>query len=168
MFFNGFPSIGKFWPCCCLSVSWLSKNSKQDAPFHPVAYDYSCADWDSLCDHLWCVPRDNIFKLSASVASEFYDWFQVGIDVYIPHPKYQVKSHLSAACAVAIEITFFICTNKISLLNLKYSSDSLVIVSKGFLKLPNLHILLHQKSPSLPRNLALSTFGKLLIVIANC
>ena len=97
-------------------------NSKQDAPFHPVAYDYSCADWDSLCDHLRRVPWDNIFKLSASVASEFYDWFQVGIDVYIPHPKYQVKSHstlwFSAACAVAIEINFFICTNKITLLNL--------------------------------------------------
>ena len=30
----------------------VSVDSKQDAPFHPVAYDYSCADWDSLCDHL--------------------------------------------------------------------------------------------------------------------
>ena len=27
-------------------------NSKQDAPFHRVAYDYSCADWDGLHDHL--------------------------------------------------------------------------------------------------------------------
>ena len=26
-------------------------NSKQDALFHHVAYDYSCADWDGLCDH---------------------------------------------------------------------------------------------------------------------
>ena len=25
-------------------------NSKQDAPFHYIAYDYSCADWDFLCD----------------------------------------------------------------------------------------------------------------------
>ena len=30
-------------------------NSQQDAPFHRIAYDYSCADWDGLCDHL----RDN-------------------------------------------------------------------------------------------------------------
>ena len=27
-------------------------NSKQDVPFHCVAYDYSRADQDGLCDHL--------------------------------------------------------------------------------------------------------------------
>ena len=53
------------------------------------------------------VPRNDIFKLGASVtASEFCVWVQVGIDVYIPHCKYQVKPHLSpwfsAACAAAI------------------------------------------------------------------
>ena len=26
-------------------------NSKQDVPFHRIAYDYSCADWDGLHDH---------------------------------------------------------------------------------------------------------------------
>ena len=31
-------------------------NSKQDTPFHRVAYDYSRADWDGLCDHLRDVP----------------------------------------------------------------------------------------------------------------
>ena len=82
-------------------------NSKQDTPFHRVAYDYSRAEWDGLCDHLRDVPREDIFKLSASAAaSEFCEWVQVGIDVYIPHPKYQVKPHSSpwftAACAAAI------------------------------------------------------------------
>ena len=82
-------------------------NSKQDAPFHRVAYDYSRADWDGLCDHLRDVPWEDIFKLSASTAaSEFCEWVQVGIDVYIPHRKYQVKPHsspwFSAACAAAI------------------------------------------------------------------
>ena len=48
-----------------------------------------------------------IFKLSASAAaSEFCEWVQVGIDVYIPHRKYQVKPHsspwFSAAFAAAI------------------------------------------------------------------
>ena len=28
------------------------RNSKQDTPFHHVAYDYSCADWDGLHDNL--------------------------------------------------------------------------------------------------------------------
>ena len=82
-------------------------NSKQDTLFHRVAYDYSRADWDSLCDHLRDVPWEDIFKLSASAAtSEFCEWIQVGIDVYIPHRKYQVKPHsspwFSAPCAAAI------------------------------------------------------------------
>ena len=80
-------------------------NSKQDTPFHRVAYDYSCADWDG--DHLRDVPWEDIFKLSASAAaSEFCEGVQVRIDVYIPHRKYQVKPHsspwFSAACAAAI------------------------------------------------------------------
>ena len=36
-------------------------NSKQDAPFHHIAYEYSCADWDGLCDHLRDVPLEDIF-----------------------------------------------------------------------------------------------------------
>ena len=31
-------------------------NSQQDAPFHHIAYNYSCADWDDLHDHLRDVP----------------------------------------------------------------------------------------------------------------
>ena len=58
---------------------------------------------DDLGDDPW----EDIFKLSPSVAvSEFCEWVQVGIDVYIPHQKYQIKSHLSpwfsAAYAAAI------------------------------------------------------------------
>ena len=82
-------------------------NSQQDAPFHRIAYDYSRADWDGLRDHLRDVPWEDIFKLCASAAaSEFCEWVQVGIDVYIPHRKYQVRPHsspwFSAACAAAI------------------------------------------------------------------
>ena len=72
-----------------------------------MAYDYSCADWDGLRDHLRDVPWEDIFKLSASAAAnEFCEWVQVEIGVYIPHSKYQVKPDLSpwfsAACAAAI------------------------------------------------------------------
>ena len=82
-------------------------NSKQDALFHRMAYDYSRADWDGLRYHLRDVPWEDIFKLSVSAAaSEFCEWVQVGIDAYIPHRKYQVKPHsspwFSAACAAAI------------------------------------------------------------------
>ena len=61
-------------------------NSQQDAPFHCIAYDYSCADWESLCNHFRDVPWEDIFELSAYAApSEFFEWVQIGIDVYIPH-----------------------------------------------------------------------------------
>ena len=91
-----------------VSVSFdFQINSQQGAPFHGIAYDYSYADWDGLCDHLRGVPWEDIFKLGASAAaSEFCEWVQVGIDVYIPHRKYQFKPHsspwFSAACAAAM------------------------------------------------------------------
>ena len=91
--------------------------SQQDALLHCIAHDYSRADWDGLCDHLRYVPWEDIFKLSASAAaSEFCEWVQIGIDVYIPHQKYQVKPHsspwFSVACAAAAIV-------HINLLNLK-------------------------------------------------
>ena len=75
--------------------------------FNHITYDYCCADWDGLCDHLRDVTWKDIFKLGASAtAREFSEWDQVGIDVYIPQKKYQVKPHssawFSAACAAAI------------------------------------------------------------------
>ena len=51
-------------------------NSKRDAPFHRIAYDYSRADWDGLRDHLGEVPWEDIFKLNA-FASAFCKWVQV-------------------------------------------------------------------------------------------
>ena len=52
----------------------ISSNSQWDALFHRIVYDYSCADWDGLCDHLRDVPWENTFKLRASTAAnEFYD-----------------------------------------------------------------------------------------------
>ena len=89
-----------------LSIDFPS-NSQRGAPFHRIAYDYSRAGWDGLSDHLTNVPWEDIFKPCASAAaSKFYEWVQVGIGVYIPHRKYQVKPHLSpwfsAACAAVI------------------------------------------------------------------
>ena len=101
-------------------------NSQQDVPFHRRAYDYSRADWNGLRDHLRDAPWEDIFKLGASAAaSEFSQWVQVGIDVYIPHRNYKVKLHsspwFSAACAAAIIHSnhFFICTKEKNLLILR-------------------------------------------------
>ena len=38
-------------------------HSQWDALFHRIAYDYSGADWDGLCDHLRDILWDDIFKL---------------------------------------------------------------------------------------------------------
>ena len=45
--------LSLLWEILIVSISIdFSLNSKQDAPFHCIAYDYSRADWDGLRDHL--------------------------------------------------------------------------------------------------------------------
>ena len=74
----------------------IPTNSKQDTPFLRVAYDYSRADEDGLHDHLRHVPKEDIFKLSASAApSEFGEWVQVGIDVSLIVSITSSLTHLS-------------------------------------------------------------------------
>ena len=73
---------------------------------------------DGLHDHLRDVLLGDIFKLGASTAaSELCEWVQLGIDVYIPQPKYQIMRHsfswFSAASTAVIahifsELTFFL------------------------------------------------------------
>ena len=90
--------------------------------FHQI--HYSCADWDSLPDHLRYVPWEEIFKLGASAAAGgFFEWVQVVNDVYIPHRKKQVKPQsspwFSAACAAAIvhrNLFFVVSTKRINLI----------------------------------------------------
>ena len=63
-----------------------------------------------------------------------------------------------------VDITFFVCNNKMNPLNLKYSSEIMV---KDFLKMPNLHMLIKWKGLSLTRKMTLRTFGELLIMIST-
>ena len=94
MFYNGFTSDHvdhSDHVVVSVSIDFPS-NSQWNAPFHRIAYDYSRAEWDDLRDLLRDVPWEDIFKLVASAAaSEFCEWVPVGIDVYIPHRKCQVK-----------------------------------------------------------------------------
>ena len=59
-----FPPLGNSNHVVSVSIDFPS-NSQWDAPFHYIAYDYSCADWDGLCDHLRDIPWEDIFKLGA-------------------------------------------------------------------------------------------------------
>ena len=135
-----------------LSIDFPS-NSQWDAMFHRIVYDYSHAAWDGLHNHFRYVPWEDIFKLDASaVASEFCEWVQVGIDVYIPHIKYQVKPHsspwFSAACSAAIvhrnHIFPLYQKDKFSASKAKFRQAS--NCCKRVLKLPNLHMLIKQES----------------------
>ena len=110
-----FPPLRNSDVVVSVSIDFLSY-SQQDALLQCIAYGYSCADWDSLCDLLRDGPLEDVSKLkliASAPASEFCEWVQVRIDVCISHLKYQVKRHsspwFSAACAAAIviEITFW-------------------------------------------------------------
>ena len=101
-----FPSLGNSdHVVVSVSIDFPS-NSQRDAPFHCIAYNYSCADWGGLCNYLRDVPWEDIFKVGASAAaSEICECVQVGIDVCIPPRKHQVKPYsypwFFAACAAA-------------------------------------------------------------------
>ena len=89
-----------------VSIDFQS-NSRGDTLFHCIVYDYSRADQDGLHDHLRDVSWENVFKLAASAAAhEFCEWFQVVIDMYIPHCKYQIKPHTSPWFSVASAAAF--------------------------------------------------------------
>ena len=85
------------------------------------------------------VPWEDNFKLSASaIASGFCEWGQVGIDVHIPHRKYQVKPHSSpwfagtyAAAIVHINHFFRLYQHNKSF-EYKVKFRRRVIVAKGF------------------------------------
>ena len=81
-----------------LSASGVSYNSGNS---HCIAHSH--AAWDGLRDHLRDVPWKDFFKLGASAAaSEFCEWVQVGIDVYIPHRKYQIKPPSCPWCSALV------------------------------------------------------------------
>ena len=85
------------------------------------------------------VPWEDNFKLSASaIASGFCEWGQVGIDVHIPHRKYQVKPHSSpwfagAYAAAIVHINhFFRLYQHSKSFEYKVKFRRRVIVAKGF------------------------------------
>ena len=112
---------------------------------------------------------EDIFKLSASAAaSEFCEWVQIGIDVYIPHHKFYVKPHsfpwFSAACAAAsVHRNHFF---RLYQQNKSFESKGKFRPTSNCCKwVLDEFLLMKQKSSSLPRNLTLRTSGILLIIV---
>ena len=135
-----FPPLGNYDVVISITIDFPS-NSKVDAPFHCTTYDYLRADWDGLRNHLRAFPSD----------TEFCEWIQFGVDVYIPHCKYQAKTDSSPcfsaayATAIANRNLFFRFHQQNKSLHFMGNSDRLVINVKEFLKLPNLLILRKQE-----------------------
>ena len=114
------------------------------------------------------------FKLSVSVAvSVFCEWVQVGIDLYIPHRKYQVKPHSSPwfsvvfAAAIVLRNHFFCLyqQNKSSESKEKFRQAS--NFWKRVLEAAKFVYGNKTKESITFRNLALSTFGELPIVFST-
>ena len=69
-----FPPLGNSDHIVASVSNDFPSKSQRDAPFHRIVYDYSCADWSGLRDHLRDVPWKDIFQLGASAAaSKFYE-----------------------------------------------------------------------------------------------
>ena len=121
-----FPAVGNS-DHVVVSVSiYFPTNSKQNTSFHCIAYDYCHADWDSLGDHLRDVPWEDIFKFSTSAAaSDFCE--RVLVELIYISLIVSIRSNLThhhdfqllVMLPLFIEISFFVCTNRINLLNLK-------------------------------------------------
>ena len=73
-----FPTLGNSDHAVVSVFIDFYSNSKRDSLFHCIAYDYSCADWDGLYDHLRNVPCEDIVKPCTSAsASEFCEGFRL-------------------------------------------------------------------------------------------
>ena len=61
-----------------VSIDFLS-SLKGDDLFHNIAYDYTCADGDGLCDQEMFYGRISL-NIGASVAaSDFVSWFRLDL-----------------------------------------------------------------------------------------
>ena len=79
-----FPQLGSYDHVVVTIFIDFPLNSQHDASFPCIAYDYTCADWDSLCDHLRDVPWKDIFRLSVLLLLvNFLSGFKLEL-MYIP------------------------------------------------------------------------------------
>ena len=122
-------------------------------------YNYSAADRDGRRDYSRDGPSEEISKLGASA---------VLLLIFVNNRSSPIHLHGFQLLLLLFKETIsLVHTKRVNLLHLRWSSNRQVIVSKGFLELPNLPILIKQKTVSLPRNQDQVTFGELLIVFST-
>ena len=89
-----------------VTVNFPPKQSTE-VPFHRTVYRYRKADWDSFRFFLADMPVSRYLQMNASEATALIsDWITAGIDLFVPHKKYQQKPHsqpwFTPGCASAI------------------------------------------------------------------
>ena len=108
----------------------------------------------------------NLKRSASTAASEFCEWVQVGINVYIPHRKYQVKPHSSPwFSAFIVHRNNFFCLyqqNKSSKSKVKFRQVS--NYCKRVLEAANRAYANETKESNTSKKLGFRTFGELLIV----
>ena len=114
-----FPSFGySDHVVVSVSIDFLP-NSKWDAPFYHIAYDYSRADWDGLCDHFRDVPWEDIFKLGASAALLVNVVSGLRLELMYISLIVSIRTSLTHLHAFQLLVLLEICTKRIHLLNLQ-------------------------------------------------
>ena len=71
-----FPPPGNSDHVVSVSIDFPS-NLYWDAPFHCIAYEYSCADWDSLCNHLRSFERISLNSVLRLLLGNFVSGFRL-------------------------------------------------------------------------------------------
>ena len=80
-----FPPLGNIFHVVVSASIDLAINSKRDAPFHCIAYDYSHADWDCLCEHLRMFQgRISLYLVLLQLLLNFVSGFRLEL-MYISH-----------------------------------------------------------------------------------
>ena len=147
-----FPQLGNFDLVAVSASVDFPSNSKGDAPFHCIAYHYSCTEWDGF-KIIWEMYH---WRVSLNlVLLQLLMNFVSGFRLELMHTfliinirssfVYLHDFQLLVLLPWLTEITFFICTNRINILNPMKSSDRVVMVAKGFFKLPKLYMLIKKR-----------------------
>ena len=149
----------KFWSCCCLSFHWRSNKLKTGCLVSSLSL------WLFLCWLGWSSYHLRDVHMLLLLLVNLVGGLDYNLCIH-PSSYISVQANSSPwfsatyVNAIVHSNRAFVRNKRINLLNLRKSSDRLIIVSIWFLKLPNLHMLLKQKSLSIPRNSALRTFGE--------
>ena len=159
--------ISLHWQIHVVSVSIdVLANSQKTVSCHCIAYDYSCANCSSLFDHLRNFHgRISLNSVPLLLLENFVSGFRLEL-IYTSLSKYQVKPHsslwFSTACAaVLVYRSHFFRLYQQNKSEFKGKLRQTSNCCQRVLESDKRNMQIKQKSPSLPRNLARGTLGKL-------